>query len=114
MNSALAEISEGHYSSLHQLNTVPKQKVLSVNHLRKSYNAHQTVLHDISFDLHRGEDGRRDWSLGRGEINPVARSERHAQCDVRVRSTASRKWGRRAMFHASKAARLISGAANAG
>ncbi|ARD59464.1 phosphonate ABC transporter ATP-binding protein [Kosakonia radicincitans DSM 16656] len=55
MNSALAELSEHPYSPLHQLNTVPKQKVLSVRNLRKSYNEHQTVLDDISFDLHSGE-----------------------------------------------------------
>ncbi|WLI76362.1 phosphonate ABC transporter ATP-binding protein [Kosakonia sp. H02] len=55
MNRAFAELSEDRYSSLPQLNTVTAQKVLSVKNLRKAYNAHQTVLHDINFDLHRGE-----------------------------------------------------------
>lgn len=55
MNSALAELSEDHYSSLHQLNKATPQTLLSVRNLRKAYNAHQTVLHDINFDLRRGE-----------------------------------------------------------
>lgn len=55
MNSVLAEFSEDHYSSLYQLNSVPQQKVLSVKKLRKAYNEHQRVLHDINFDLYTGE-----------------------------------------------------------
>ena len=55
MNSALAEHPETLAPSSHHLYSAPLHKVLSVKNVRKSYNSHQTVLQDISFDLHSGE-----------------------------------------------------------
>lgn len=55
MNSALAEHPETLAPSSHHLHSAPLHKVLSVKNLSKSYSSHQTVLQDISFDLHSGE-----------------------------------------------------------
>ena len=55
MNSALAELPDTLAPSSHHLHSAPLHKVLSVKNLSKSYNSHQTVLQDISFDLHSGE-----------------------------------------------------------
>lgn len=55
MNSALAELPEILAQPAPHLCSAPLHKVLSVKNLSKSYNNHQTVLQDISFDLHSGE-----------------------------------------------------------
>ncbi|ADO48262.1 phosphonate ABC transporter ATP-binding protein [[Enterobacter] lignolyticus] len=55
MNNARALLTANDYQALTQINPVRQRKVLSVKNLCKSYNAHQTVLNDISFDLHAGE-----------------------------------------------------------
>lgn len=55
MNSALAELPETLAPLSHHLHSAPLHKVLSVRNLSKAYNNHQTVLQDISFDLHSGE-----------------------------------------------------------
>lgn len=55
MNNARAVLTANDYQALTQISHVRQRKVLSVKNLCKSYNAHQTVLNDISFDLHAGE-----------------------------------------------------------
>ncbi|MBV8042619.1 phosphonate ABC transporter ATP-binding protein [Pluralibacter sp.] len=55
MNNARAILTANDYQALTQISHVRQRKVLSVKNLCKSYNAHQTVLNDISFDLHAGE-----------------------------------------------------------
>jgi len=55
MNNARALFSLNDYPLQPQLLPANLRKVLSVKNLCKSYNAQQTVLNDISFDLHAGE-----------------------------------------------------------
>ncbi|SUX37701.1 Phosphate-import ATP-binding protein PhnC [Cedecea davisae] len=55
MNRSLAVVTHTDLDSLPQFAPAPGRKVLSVKSLSKAYNAHQTVLHDINFDLHAGE-----------------------------------------------------------
>lgn len=55
MNNARVLFSLDEYQTPPQINHLMQRKVLSVKNLCKSYNAHQTVLNDISFDLHAGE-----------------------------------------------------------
>ena len=55
MNSSLATVAETDYPHFAEPNSARQRKVLSVRNLNKSYNAQQTVLDDISFDLHAGE-----------------------------------------------------------
>lgn len=55
MNSSLAALTDTDYPQFSQPDTDRQRKVLSVRGLSKSYSAQQTVLDDISFDLHAGE-----------------------------------------------------------
>lgn len=55
MNNARALFSLNDYPTLPQIHPVHQRKVLSVKNLCKAYNANQTVLNDINFDLHAGE-----------------------------------------------------------
>ncbi|WP_174508177.1 phosphonate ABC transporter ATP-binding protein [Klebsiella oxytoca] len=55
MNSSLAMVSDTDYPPAGQPDSTRQRKVLSVRNLNKSYSAQQTVLADISFDLHAGE-----------------------------------------------------------
>ncbi len=55
MNSSLAAVTDTDYPHFGQPNTARQRKVLSVRNLNKSYSAQQTVLDNISFDLHAGE-----------------------------------------------------------
>ncbi|MEW5562098.1 phosphonate ABC transporter ATP-binding protein [Enterobacter asburiae] len=55
MNNARALFSLNDYPLQPQPLPANLRKVLSVKNLCKSYNAQQTVLNDISFDLHAGE-----------------------------------------------------------
>ncbi|SNY77457.1 phosphonate ABC transporter ATP-binding protein [Enterobacter sp. CC120223-11] len=55
MNNARALFSLNDYPLQPQPAQANLRKVLSVKNLSKSYNAQQTVLNDISFDLHAGE-----------------------------------------------------------
>jgi len=55
MNSSLAAVAETEFSLTTPIAPTRQRKVLSVRNLSKSYNAQQTVLDNISFDLHAGE-----------------------------------------------------------
>lgn len=55
MNSSLAMVTDTDYPPAGQPDSARQRKVLSVRNLNKSYSAQQTVLADISFDLHAGE-----------------------------------------------------------
>ncbi|WP_163372163.1 ATP-binding cassette domain-containing protein, partial [Enterobacter hormaechei] len=55
MNSSLAAVAETEFSLITPIAPTRQRKVLSVRNLSKSYNAQQTVLDNISFDLHAGE-----------------------------------------------------------
>lgn len=55
MNSSLAAVAETEFQPFTPPYTDRQRKVLSVRNLSKSWNAQQTVLDSISFDLHAGE-----------------------------------------------------------
>jgi phosphonate transport system ATP-binding protein len=87
--------------------------VLSVKNLSKSYNSHQTVLQDISFDLHSGEMvgviGRS--GAGKSTLLHVLNGT-HSATSGEILSFPD--VGYRATFPALKAANSVSGAASAG